>query len=100
MSKPGVGDQQQALVRLLEGAVLEAQKWNLPRVIIWSPTSEVEAAAQESARRYGIEVAMVERQTEHLPSFRWRNSDEILAVNVLCNEFYAWASHGSVSSFN
>jgi hypothetical protein len=49
MSKPGVGVQQQALVRLLEGAVLEAQKWNLLRVIIWNPTSEVEAAAQELA---------------------------------------------------
>jgi hypothetical protein len=91
MSKPGVGVQQQALVRLLEGAVLEAQKWNLLRVIIWNPTSEVEAAAQELARRYGIEVAMVERQTEHLLSFRWRNSDETFAANVLCNEFYVWA---------
>jgi hypothetical protein len=55
------------------------------------PTSEVEAAAQELARRYGIEVAMVERQTEHLLSFRWRNSDETFAANVLCNEFYMWA---------
>lgn len=98
ISKPDVSVQQQqeALVELFDDALLEAQKWRLPNVIIWSPPLGVQEAARElcvrrGGKNNGVEVEMVERQHEHLPSLRWKDGNEDCQVDLLCNEYYAWA---------
>lgn len=77
---------------LLKAALAESRDWDLPALLIWSPSEEVVAAATEIWREAGenLQVLFEERQDGSIPSLRWKGGEDVGAVVWESNEYFAW----------
>ena len=77
---------------LLRAALAEARDWDLPKVLVWSPGSDVCVAATElwQEARDKLQVVFDERQDGSIPSLRWRDGKDAGTVVWEDNEYFAW----------
>jgi hypothetical protein len=81
----------ETLACLLLDALEEAEKWNLPKVIIWDAKERLLHAMKLLEATFTVKVESKERTKSSMPSLRWRGASQKKNVKVLLNEFYSWS---------
>lgn len=77
---------------LLLAALAEARSWDLPKVLVWAPDTNVSGAALQIWHELGkkLQVTFEEREDGSIPSLRWKGGKSLDAVVWHHNEYYAW----------
>lgn len=79
-----------ALVSLLLDARAEALAWNLSTVSVWSPNSDIEAAAKYLPAVVPNEVVEKVERKSGISMVRYSGGDRSKNIVFEANEFYAW----------
>ena len=78
---------------LLRAALAEASSWNLPKVLVWGPSSSACVAATQLWQEAGdtLQILLDERQDGSIPSLRWKG-DKAPGAAVVWedNDYFAW----------
>lgn len=77
------------LVSLLRVAENEAREWAFGKVVAWNPSEELVEAAKVLEQE-GREVEVAERETDSVPSLRWKGQGAKGVIEWDPNEKYAW----------
>ncbi|KAI1125661.1 hypothetical protein F5Y10DRAFT_279330 [Nemania abortiva] len=79
------------LAAMLLDAIEEAHMWNLPKIILWDPCTELLGAMSILEERFNVKVEMLAVRNKSVPSMRWKHADEENTTIFHFNEFYTWS---------
>lgn len=91
-SEDGVEKSKADIKALLLAALKEAKDWDLPKVLVWSPSPEVDLAAVELWKDtdHKVHVHLDERDDGSIPSLRWKGGKDMKDVVWEENEYFEW----------
>ncbi|KAK5663177.1 hypothetical protein OQA88_6594 [Cercophora sp. LCS_1] len=77
---------------LLEAALVEASRWQLPNVVIWNPNEEMTPGSKAvgNAHPENVMVIFSERMDTRLPGFRWAGGKDARLTVWEDNYAYSW----------
>jgi hypothetical protein len=77
------------LATLLLHAIIEAQSWSLPAVVLWETGPDVHEALKLLGHRLGDFAPLIEKRRRETASLRWRGGEN-KTCNIEPDEHYAW----------
>lgn len=91
LARNSLADQAENMASLFMCALKEAQKWNMPRIVVWNVTSVIDQALGLLHDRYKIRSSVSDKAKNNIPSLRMRGGLGTGKVRWHSNEFYAWS---------